>query len=365
MWIRFLLRRTGDLLIAGTVVVWALWIASGWYQLSMYSKGGMALMSGGTLTIDDKVLAIDWRRVGKELTLSAQLIPDERPHWTLWRWFRTQHGPFYLRVGVAPLGVGMPIAGLGLRWLGYVGMRRRCRECGYDLRGIRSWVCPECGTVVSRGKKAVESMGEAAIQKRALRTRLSGAMAGMTPEQRAARSAAACGRALAGDLFPAGSLVMLYAPMVERGELDVRLLAEGLWARGCRVCVPRVEWKQKRMVAVEVENLTTDLVEEAGVPGPGMRTPRAEARVVDPTSLDVIVVPGLGFDRAGNRLGRGGGYYDRFLGAIGGTGQGQPAGKPARVAIVFDEQVVESVPSEPHDQRVGWLVTPTEVVRAA
>ncbi len=194
--------------------------------------------------------------------------------------------------------------------------------------------------------------------KQALRERLKGLLAGLSPEQRAARSGAACGRALVAELFPAGSTVMLYAPMVERGEVDLRLLAEGLSVRGCRLCVPRVEWEGGRMVPVVVGNLTTDLVDDPA--GKGVRMARPGAAEVPATEIDVVVVPGLGFDRSGNRIGRGAGFYDRFFGGLSGSG----AGRPVRVAVAFDQQVVDAVPVEGHDARVEWIVTPTEVIRA-
>ena len=62
----------------------------------------------------------------------------------------------------------------------------------------------------------------------------------------------------------------------------------------------------------------------------------------------VVMVPGRAFDHAGNRLGRGGGYYDRLLARL---------PKATTVGVGFDCQVVARVPAEPHDRRVGWLAT--------
>ena len=59
-------------------------------------------------------------------------------------------------------------------------------------------------------------------------------------------------------------------------------------------------------------------------------------------------------------IGRGAGFYDRFLEGLGGVG----GGRPVRVAVAFDEQVVDAVPVEGHDARVEWIVTPTELIRA-
>lgn len=191
--------------------------------------------------------------------------------------------------------------------------------------------------------------------KAALRAQLRGALASLSAVQRSARSAAACGRALAANLFPAGSMVMVYVPMVEKGEMDLRLLVEGLGARGCGVCVPRVDWVGGMMRPVRVANWATDLVADAGSPGGGMLGPRGDALEVPLGELAAVVVPGLGFDELGNRIGRGAGFYDKFLAGLG-------RGRPMRVALAFDEQVVGSVPVEGHDAGVDVIVTPTRVV---
>ena len=75
---------------------------------------------------------------------------------------------------------------------------------------------------------------------------------------------------------------------------------------------------------------------------------------VNPQMVDVVVTPGLAFDRAGNRLGYGGGYYDRYLERMGAVA--------VRVGIAFSVQLVDHVPSEPGDQRVDVIVTDQEVL---
>ena len=67
----------------------------------------------------------------------------------------------------------------------------------------------------------------------------------------------------------------------------------------------------------------------------------------------MILVPGLAFDLRGGRLGRGRGYYDRFL--AGATG--------LRVGVCFEDQIVADVPLEPHDLRMDFVVTPSSICR--
>ena len=87
------------------------------------------------------------------------------------------------------------------------------------------------------------------------------------------------------------------------------------------------------------------------VQGPfGIDQPSGEA--IELASIELMLVPALAVDEKGNRLGKGKGFYDRVLGSFGGLS----------VAVVFDSEVTETVPSEPHDQRVAMIATPLRTV---
>jgi 5-formyltetrahydrofolate cyclo-ligase len=68
--------------------------------------------------------------------------------------------------------------------------------------------------------------------------------------------------------------------------------------------------------------------------------------------LDLIIVPGVAFDHAGRRIGRGGGFYDRLL----------PQYRTVRAGICFDFQCLEVIPAEEHDVRMNWVVTETQIL---
>lgn len=70
---------------------------------------------------------------------------------------------------------------------------------------------------------------------------------------------------------------------------------------------------------------------------------------------DVVLLPGLAVDRTGTRIGRGGGSYDRALARV-------PVGTPT-VVLLYDGEIVDAVPAEPHDRRVTHAVTPSGLVR--
>ena len=81
-------------------------------------------------------------------------------------------------------------------------------------------------------------------------------------------------------------------------------------------------------------------------PDPGRDDP------IDSSALDLVLVPGLAFDRRGWRVGFGAGLYDRFLFGV----------RAPRVALAFSLQLVDSLPVEPHDEPVDWIVTEGETI---
>lgn len=90
-----------------------------------------------------------------------------------------------------------------------------------------------------------------------------------------------------------------------------------------------------------------------GIPEP---PPDMVQIAAQPGDIDLLVVPGLGFDRHGNRIGQGKGYYDRFIARI---SQGS---KPKLVAVTLDCQLVESVPVSPLDRVMDMILTPSETI---
>ena len=79
----------------------------------------------------------------------------------------------------------------------------------------------------------------------------------------------------------------------------------------------------------------------------GMLEPRKEHRELYNGKLDIIVVPGVGFDRAGNRIGYGGGFYDRLLKRM----------KAIKIGLAFDFQVFDRLPIEKNDEKLDMVIT--------
>lgn len=122
-------------------------------------------------------------------------------------------------------------------------------------------------------------------------------------------------------------------------------------AQGKRVVAPKTVHKERRMILAEIHDVADDLA-------PGMWNipePKTDKlRVVEPEEIDFVVVPGVAFDEAGNRLGYGGGYYDRFFTRL---REGVPL-----VAVAFEVQILERVPVAPWDRRVEAIITEKRVI---
>jgi 5-formyltetrahydrofolate cyclo-ligase len=140
---------------------------------------------------------------------------------------------------------------------------------------------------------------------------------------------------------------MMYLSLPNEADTSEAILHA--WQLGKVIAVPKVSWQQRYMIAVQINSLETGFSTSAS----GLRNPIAGVPMPF-EEIDLVVTPALGFDRKGNRLGRGGSYYDRFF--------ANAELKASRCGFAFAEQLVETIPVAEHDEPVDILVTDEEII---
>ncbi|MCS7283834.1 MAG: 5-formyltetrahydrofolate cyclo-ligase [Anaerolineae bacterium] len=135
--------------------------------------------------------------------------------------------------------------------------------------------------------------------------------------------------------------VMAY--LAFRNEPDLSPLFEML--PHIRWTLPRIEGKQLVVHPYDPARLVRHPF--------GMLEPAPDLPTVDPKTLDVVLVPGVAFDRRGGRLGFGGGFYDRFL----------PTTPALRVGITYEACLTDELPCTDSDARMDWIATPQGLIR--
>ena len=186
--------------------------------------------------------------------------------------------------------------------------------------------------------------------KRTLRASLRVRRENLSPSERTALSHRITSTLIALPDFRRASTVLAYMSL--GAEFETAAFVQRVLADGKILVLPRVNRELRRLDLFAVRDLEAELA-----PGVwGIREPVPEScQTVVAEDIDFALVPGLGFDARGGRLGYGGGYYDRLL-------AGLPASAP-RVAAAFSAQMLEAVPMESHDQYVDVVVTEDGPVR--
>lgn len=190
------------------------------------------------------------------------------------------------------------------------------------------------------------------MPKHALRKHIYALRDSLTPEEISVKSRAVAGQLEKLPFYREAGAIMFFLNF--RSEVETGEMVKSSLARGIRVIIPKMVPKKRELIPSELLDYEKDLTRGYfGVP-----EPQPEAlRPVDPRQIDLLIVPGVAFDLQGNRLGYGGGYYDRFFERL------RP-GVPL-VALTFELQLAEQVPVEAWDRRMDWLVTERRAIHTA
>lgn len=186
-----------------------------------------------------------------------------------------------------------------------------------------------------------------------LRREIKRRIAALSFRQRADASAAVSRTVLELPEFTYARRILFYSALPD--EVDVGSLMDETLSSGREVLLPITDRERHELRFASVEDPLRDLVEGAY----GILEPREGLPLADTSHIDLVLVPGRAFDRAGHRLGRGAGYYDGFLARLKPFGRGGPM----KLGIAFACQIVERVPSGPRDVRVDAVATELEVIR--
>jgi len=144
--------------------------------------------------------------------------------------------------------------------------------------------------------------------------------------------------------FATAHRILFYASF--DGEVETFEMMKQAQKLGKKVALPIILWENKTIVPALVNDLQEDLE-----PGKyGIKQPKETMkRISDYNEIDMIVVPGVAFDTNRNRLGRGAGYYDRFLETV--------PSSVFRVGLAFDFQIIDTFPKEQNDIPVDCVIT--------
>jgi 5-formyltetrahydrofolate cyclo-ligase len=185
------------------------------------------------------------------------------------------------------------------------------------------------------------------MDKKQWRVKLADSLRNLRENQRIQKSSQACQKLVSTKHFQNATIVMMYLPIPYEADPSEAILKA--WQLGKSVAVPKVIWEDKHMLPVQINSLEADFSFEVS----GLRNPM-KGIPVPFSNIDLVVAPGLGFDKNGNRLGRGGAYYDRFF--------AHQELRADRCGFGFSEQLVDELPTTKADQPMDLLVTNEQIL---
>lgn len=180
------------------------------------------------------------------------------------------------------------------------------------------------------------------MDKQQLRQQIRTMLSAISAQQRIDMSHKACKHLVDTPEFRSANTIMAFLSMPH--EIETAPFILYAWQHSKTIAVPKISWQQRHMIAVVINSLETGIATEAG----GLRNP-VTGIPVPIEDIDLIVSPGLAFDSKGNRLGRGGSYYDRFFSS--------EKLRATKCAFAFSKQVVDDVPVTEKDVPVDMIVT--------
>lgn len=171
----------------------------------------------------------------------------------------------------------------------------------------------------------------------------------LTAEQKRVYSAQIVQKIIASAEYKRAKVCFLFASMPD--EVQTKELIVDALKAGKRVCLPYItSVEAKTMEASEIFSLDELVAGTYGI----LSVPKDKLRIVNPRAIDFVLVPAVGFDKAGYRLGMGGGYYDRYLARM---------DKAHLMAGIYACQLVDEIIKDDYDAKINTIITETEIIK--
>ncbi|WP_195266102.1 5-formyltetrahydrofolate cyclo-ligase [Clostridium sp. 1001275B_160808_H3] len=150
------------------------------------------------------------------------------------------------------------------------------------------------------------------------------------------------------ELYKKASNIFIYISF--SNEINTINIIEKAFEDRKNVFIPKVYKDEKYMKAIKLNSF-----DELKKNSMGILEPIDDSDYIEKENIDLIVVPGVVFDNECNRIGYGGGYYDRYLNEI--------KSKENKIALAYDLQVVDKIECEAHDIKVDYIITNTRIIK--
>ncbi|MBF0542274.1 MAG: 5-formyltetrahydrofolate cyclo-ligase [Nitrospirae bacterium] len=168
----------------------------------------------------------------------------------------------------------------------------------------------------------------------------------LSPELRHIKDIEIAKRILSLPQYQAAQTILFFASF--RSEVDTFSLINNAFNTGIKVILPKVIRDEKCLIISEINSLKDLQLSKMGILEP------ISPHVFPINEINLIIMPGAAFDHKRNRLGYGGGYYDKLLAEMTKITQ--------TIAIAYQEQIIPEVPVEPHDIKVDMIITDKEII---
>ena len=149
------------------------------------------------------------------------------------------------------------------------------------------------------------------------------------------------------DLYKKSDNIFVYINY--KDEINTKKFINKALEEGKKIYVPKIYRDTRTMKAIFINSL--DNLEKNSM---GILEPKDDTLVIDKKDIDLIIVPGAVFDKSFNRIGYGGGYYDRYLEEI--------REKDNKIALAYDFQIIDEIEAEDHDIKMDYIITDKRIL---